>query len=97
MEFPKDKKIELCKNLFWDRNIEPDYVLKLLEGGTERYPGEKINLYVRLLTTYDWYTLLKLIPVDQLKREVLSEGVVNHLFPPALRERYQYARRVLST
>lgn len=96
MKFSEDKKRELLHKLFWDKNVDIEYVLKLLEGGPEQFPGDKVNLYCRLLTTYGWYTLLKLIPSDRLKNEALSETVIERLFPNELREKYQYARKVLS-
>ena len=96
MKFSEDKKRELLKKLFWDKDVDIDYILKLLEGGAEINPGDRVNLYYRLLTTYDWYTLLKLISIDRLKTEALSDVVTSRLFPDALREKYQYARRVLS-
>ena len=96
MEFSKDKKRELLVKAFWDKNVDIEYILNLLEGGAESVPGDRINLYHRLLTTYDWYTLLKLIPIDRLKNEALSEAVLNHLFPDELRKKYKYAQRILS-
>jgi len=96
MKLSEDKKRELLHKLFWDKTIDIEYVLELLEGGPERFPGDKTNLYCRLLTTYGWYTLLKLIPLERLKCEALSEGVIKRLFPKELREKYQYAREVLS-
>ena len=94
--FPEDKKRELLKKLYWDKNIDIDYILKLLEGGREINPGDRTDLYCRLLTTYDWYTLLKLVSIDRLGSEVLDDVVLSRLFPDALRKKYQYARRVLS-
>jgi hypothetical protein len=90
------RKRELLHKLFWDKKIDLEYVLELLHGAPERSPGDKTNLYLRLLTTYDWYTLLKLLSPDRLKDEVLSESVVALLFPKGLGKKYQYARRVLS-
>jgi hypothetical protein len=44
--------------------------------------------------TYDWYTLLALIPPERLG-EALSEPVIEHLHPASLKNRYLYARRIL--
>lgn len=96
MVLSEDKKRELLYKLFWDKKIDLEYVLELLRGAPERSPGDKTNLYLRLLTTYDWYTLLKLLDPDSLKNEVLSESVVELLFPKELAKKYQYARKVLS-
>jgi len=96
MKLTEDRKKELLSKLFWDKNIDIEYILELLDGGPERFPGDKANLYCRLLTTYDWYTLLKLISSDRLKHEALSETVITLLFPKELRKKYQYAKKVLS-
>jgi len=96
MKLSEDKKRELVNKLFWDKDIDIDYILKLLNGGHERSPGDKNDLYCRLLKTYDWYTLLKLISSDRLKHEALNEAVITMLFPKELRKKYQYARKVLS-
>ena len=96
MQFSRDKKRELLVKAFWDKNVDIEYILNLLEGGAESVPGDRIDLYHRLLATYDWYTVLKLIPIDRLKNEALSEAVINRLFPDELRKKYRYAQRILS-
>jgi len=55
---------------------------------------DRVNLFRRLLTTYDWYTLLAMIPPDRLP-EALSDAVLDRLYPKSLKERYRYARRIL--
>jgi hypothetical protein len=96
MEVSNEKKRELLQKLFWDRDTDIEYIVELLAGGPEKFPEDKANLYGRLLTTYGWYRLLKLIPKERLKEEALSETVIGRLFPKELRERYEYARKVLS-
>ena len=96
MELFEEKKRELLNKLFWDKKIDLEYVLELLHGGPERSPGDKTNLYLRLLKTYDWYTLLKLLSPDSLRDEVLNESVLVLLFPKELGKKYKYARKVLS-
>ena len=96
MELSEEKKRELIQKLFWDRDMDIEYILKLLEGGPEQFPEDRANLYRKLLTTYGWYRLLKLIPIKRLKEEALSETVISRLFPKELREKYEYARKVLS-
>ena len=71
-------------------------MLRLLEGKPERNTGDRIDLYRRFLTSHDWYTLLNLFSVTTLKDEILDEKVVCRLFPKELRNRYRYARKILS-
>jgi len=96
MPLSEEKKKILLSRVFWDKTTDIDYAVELLNGAPERFPGDRTNLYCRLLTTYDWYTLLNLITVDTLKHEALSESVVGLLFPKELRKKYEYARKVLS-
>ncbi len=90
-----DKK-RMMKKLFWDRNIEVEYVFQLIDGEPELIQGDRIDLYRRFLTSYDWYTLLKQFSLAKLKDEILDEKVISRLFPKDLRDRYRYARKILS-
>ena len=96
MEIPRDKKKELLGKLFWDRQVGVDYILDLLEGGSEKFTGDRITVYCKLLMTYDWYTLLKLIPLDRLIKEALSDRVIECLYPAELKKKYKYAQKMLS-
>ena len=81
--------------LYWDTDVEPTQLEGLLRGDIERIGHiDRINLYRRLLMTYDWYTLLALIPPERLK-EALSAAVIETLHPASLKDRYLYARSIL--
>ncbi|MFP4668433.1 MAG: hypothetical protein ACLFMN_06515 [Desulfobacterales bacterium] len=91
---PAEKK-KLLSRAFWDKNIEETRLYDLLSGKiTESHDIDKKTIFSRLLTTYDWFTLLKLIPRESLK-EALSDEVLSRLYPRELREKYTYARRIL--
>jgi hypothetical protein len=94
-QLSKEKKEELLSKLYWDRDVKTDHLYHLLydEVG-ETGNIEKINLYCRLLTTYDWYTVMKLLPVTKIKK-ALSDEVINRLYPKDLKDRFLYARDVL--
>ena len=94
-QLSREKKKELLSKLYWDRNVKTDHLYHLLydEIG-EAEDIEKINLYCRLLTTYDWYTVMKLLPITMIK-EALSDEVINRLYPKDLKDRFLYARNVL--
>jgi len=92
----KQEKEKFLSRLYWDKNMAPGEILQLLEENFEgNRQAEKINLYCRLLKSYDWYILLKLVPNDSL-RDMLSESVIQCLHPKELRDRYFYAGKVLS-
>jgi len=90
-----DKK-KMLKKLFWDRNVDMDYMSGLLQGKPELVPGDRIDLHRRFLTSFDWYTVLKFFSTTTLRKEVLDEKVICRLFPKELRDQYRYARKILS-
>ena len=90
------EKEKLLSRLYWDMDIMPEDIIRLLDedfGGKQRV--EKVNLYCRLLRSYDWYTLLKLVPPEFYK-EMLSEPVLKCIYPKELRDKYIYAGEILS-
>lgn len=90
-------KKEIIKKLYWDKNIENDYVMSLFDGKTNSSQEEDlIELYRRVLTSCDWSTITKLFPYEELKGRVLSETVINRIYPEDLRKKYRYARKILS-
>jgi hypothetical protein len=85
--------LELLETLLWDSELSPDEALDLLAHPDLSRKGVTARtLYVKILGSCNWYTLLKMFPAERLKNEILTEG---RLFPPVLRQRYRYARSVL--
>ena len=76
--------------------MDIDHLFDILE---EKRPAETekdlTNLYQRLLNTFDWYTLFKLIPKKQLSN-ALDDRILNRLYPKDLTLRFHYAKSVLS-
>jgi len=90
----KDQTSKL-KALYWDTDVDPEQLSRLFSGAIERIGHiDRTNLYRRLLMTYDWYTILSIIPQERLQ-EALSNPVIDHLYPESLKNRYLYARSVL--
>jgi len=90
------EKETIISRLFWDVPIQPIDADKLLAEKLKAIDDfQSQQFFVRLLTSCDWYTLLKLIPADKLG-PVLSDRIVNNLFPKDLRHKYIYARKILS-
>jgi DnaJ-domain-containing protein 1 len=94
-QLSKEEQISLLSKLYWDMNVDPEDIYKILNTEYEKLSIEVTNLYRRLLKTYDWYTLLKLIPKNKLLN-VLHDDVINHLYPKDLKKRFIYARQFLS-
>ena len=94
-KFQDMTRSHLLKAVYWDADVAPAQLNRLLRGDIDRIGHiDRINLYRRLLMTYDWYTLLTLIPPDRLA-EALSAPVLDRLYPESLKERYRYAQSVL--
>ena len=84
------------ETVLWDSELSPEEALDLLAHPATSKKGVTAgNLYVKILGSCSWYTLLKFFPAERLKEEILTDKVVNRLFPPVLRQRYRYARSLL--
>jgi hypothetical protein len=97
MERFSKKQIKfLLSRLFWDMEIDSDELYRLLSGDLDKIGGIKqSNLFYRILTSYDWYTILKLIPPKEFNK-LLKDDILNRIRPKDLREKYLYARNVIS-
>ena len=86
----------LLTKFFWELNVNSDKLFLLLKGKIKKTGGiDRSNLYYRILTSCDWYTILKLIPRKDLN-SLLKDEVLNRIFPKDLRDKYFYARKILS-
>lgn len=97
MKRKSEKEIKLLLlNLFWDTRVDPDKLIRLLTGKIERIGSiDRSNLYYRILNSFDWHTILKIVPHSDLKT-LLDDNILNRIHPKDLREKYLYARKVLS-
>jgi hypothetical protein len=92
----KSKIESLLTKLYWDTNVKPGDLYRLLKGEIDEIGHiDKFNLYYRILTTFDWYTIIKMIPQKDLT-SLLSDNVLGRIHPKDLKNKYQYARSVLS-
>jgi hypothetical protein len=92
----RSEKEKILSRLFWDVEKNQMDLEKLLEEKIETIEDlQSQQFFCRLLTSCDWYTLLKLIPSGKLEF-VLSDAVIDRLFPKDLKNKYIYARNLLS-
>ena len=83
------------RRLYWDMNLEASEMNSLLDKDTEEFGNiQEVNFYCRLLTSCDWYTLLKLVSLKKIKR-ILNDTVIDRLYPKGIKSRFLYARKVL--
>ena len=86
---------EYLKPLAWDVNLTVNELEDLYFGKKSMIGGvTSENIYVKLLGSYNWYTLLKIIENEKL-RELLSDNVISKLKSKSLQQKYFYARSVL--
>lgn len=65
--------------LYWDVSVEPEQLYGLPKGEIERIGHVDIlNLYHRMLMTFDWYTILRIVPNDKLG-DLLSAPVLDRI------------------
>jgi len=89
-----DKKITL-RRLFWDYEVSEEEFQDILKGKISRAGHlDKETLYVRILTSLDWYSILDLVGTQHLQ-ELLSESVLSRIYSKDLRRKYAVAKRVL--
>jgi hypothetical protein len=92
----QSEKEMIISRLFWDRPISPFDVETLIEEKLQTINDIQSQQFFRkLLTSCEWYTILKLIPEKKLKL-ILDDAVINGLFPRDLKTKYEYARDLLS-
>ena len=82
----------MLTRLVWDVEVHSDQLYGLLKGELEKVGHIDIyNLYYRMLMTFDWYTILRILPREDLA-ELLSDATIERIRFKDLKERYQYAR-----
>jgi hypothetical protein len=79
----------------WDYNIDPaeiDAVLKEKSLFAGHYNKE--GLLIKLLESYNWFTILQLFTCNELN-QLLTNEVINKLRFKSLRTQYQYVQKRL--
>ena len=92
----KQEKQKILSRLFWDIEINKIDVEKLLEDKIQTINHVQSQIFfTKLLTSCDWYTLIKLLPPAKLNL-IFTDRILDKLFPKDLKQKYIYARQVLS-
>lgn len=86
----------LIKRLLWDYDLSVNEALSLLDGDKKEVRGVyPENIYLKILSSYNWYTILKIFSIEQIKFILSKENVINNIYPESLKEKYLYVRRIL--
>lgn len=90
------QKQEILARLFWDTQTEITDAEAYLEEQLRTIDkNESQQFFRRLLSSCDWYTLLKLMGPEKLTN-ILTDPVIGGIFPRGLKTKYEYARDILS-
>ena len=66
------------KRLSWDTNLSEEELEELFTGEKSLIRGISTqNIYVKLLSSYSWYTLLRIIGKEKLG-EILTNNTINN-------------------
>ncbi|MZP57198.1 MAG: hypothetical protein GT600_17325 [Bacteroidales bacterium] len=85
-------EILIYKQLSWDYNISPVDIKSVLKGdkaSAGHFTQEM--LFIRMLETYPWFTILQVLNVYDIKK-LLTTRVVSKLRSASLREKYEFVR-----
>ena len=89
------QKGKILSRLFWDTEGNPIDAESLIEAHLQSLEDIQSQQFFRkLLTSCDWYTLLKLIPAGKLPA-ILNDDIIDQIFPQDLKMKYKYARDLL--
>lgn len=91
----EDEIKKVLEQISWDIKIPVDGLYRVFKGEINNIAGiDKAWLYQRILNGYRWYTVLNIIPKEEL-RFLLSDEIINRLFPRQLRNKYRHVRSAL--
>lgn len=92
---PLDERLNLLHSLMWDYDIPAEHCLEVLEGKREKaghYTEE--TLFRKLLESYRWFTILKLLPPERIL-ELLTDKVIVSLRFKSLSTHYAFLKKEL--
>lgn len=86
--------LQLIKPILWDYQLSDEEIMRIYQGDLVTGGMNEVKLKARLLNSYNWYTLIKELGLNEAK-QLLKPEIIRYLYPKALQESYMYAARVL--
>ena len=84
------------KQAFWDRAVDTELLNSVLQKKIASFEGITLEkIYLRLLESYSWYTILDIISSECID-EILADSIVSKIWNKPLRLKYKYAGALLS-
>jgi hypothetical protein len=85
----------LIRQLFWDYHYSPEEVEDVLSGKKDHAGHLTKELIVRrILETYPWFTVIRIIPPDQLA-PLLTKEQIGKLRSKSLQKQYAFLSQTL--
>jgi hypothetical protein len=91
----EEQRYRLLRGLMWDYNIPVEDLDDVLSGKKVRAGHyDRQSLFVKMLETYPWFTIISFFPVYEIK-EMLTDEVIKKLRMPSLRNKYEFVKKRL--
>ena len=91
----KQELKKVFEKINWDSPHSVDDIYSVYSGEQKNIGVlDKTWIYYKVLNNSRWYDVLKIFPKNELK-EVLSEEVIQRLFPRQLRDKYRHVRNAI--
>ena len=85
----------ILKRIMWDYSIDAEEIYDFIMGRRKTlYHFTKEMIFIRILERLSWYEILELLPLPII-RNMLKRTTIEKLRTISLKEKYEYARRVL--
>ena len=84
----KKERMKIYEQLSWDYSISPENIEAVLRGEkvhAGHFTREK--LFIRLLETYPWFTIIQLFTIDEIKKSTVEKCYHSSLRSPSLRKK----------
>ena len=86
--------VEKLKLLTWDTNLKAEDLLEIIKSDDEKKLTAKNGIYIKILNWFSWHQVREMFPEEKLP-QLLTDSVIQGLFPRDLREKYRYVRSLL--
>jgi hypothetical protein len=93
--FDTPTRLQYISKILWDVSVTPEEALSVLDNGGRVGELDRTAMYNRILRSFSWHVIMRLIPEEQLG-SALSDDVLRRVWPLSLRQRYEYARTLVS-
>ena len=91
----KKERHKIFRQIMWDYNISAVDVEAVLQGKKDVIGHyAKQTIFIKLLESYSWFTIVQLFSPDEL-RQLLSDDVVKKLRFESLRNKYEFVQKRL--